>query len=98
MQRILRTISKKYIIIGSVAGLFLTMMIEYLLYLKFVDLWENPITYYGYHVHHSVYGLLSMCFGLFFIKKPRLFYFLMGLGVGIIIAHTINDGRFVFID
>lgn len=59
--------------------------------------WDNPITFFGYHFHHSTFGLGFVVFGL---EKPMAQslenILLIGIGIGIILMHTINEGRFVF--
>lgn len=55
---------------------------------------------WGYHVHHSTYGLVFMLVGvvlfLYGNENSALDAFLFGLGI--IIQHTNSDGRFVFIE
>ncbi len=53
----------------------------------------------GYHVHHTVLGLISIVWGIYSIlQKSSKPYFWIGLGLGMIIIHTIADGRLVFIE
>lgn len=59
-------------------------------------LWDTPYLIYGYHVHHSVLGLFLILIGaIFYSQIGRA---TIGFGVGIIIVHTMFDGRFVFIE
>lgn len=55
---------------------------------------------FGHHVHHSTYGLIFIALGIIFYFErslsDSLFYIMFG--IGIIIQHTISDGRFIFID
>lgn len=88
----------KEIFTGLIIGLFFTGLFEFIVYFNFKNVWDNPQTYFGYHIHHSVVGLISIIIGLFFINRLRVAYFLVGLGLGIIILHTITDGRLVFIE
>jgi len=55
--------------------------------------------FWGYHIHHSTYGLLFILIGiiLFIYGKNSALDFVM-CGFGIIIQHTNSDGRFVFIE
>lgn len=85
------------IFLGLIIGLFLTGLFEYIIYFNFQNIWNNPKMYFGYHVHHSVLGLVSIVIGLIFLKKLKIAYFLIGLGLGIILIHTITDGRLIFI-
>lgn len=55
---------------------------------------------FGYHVHHSTIGLAIIAFGgvSFLSGRPSLALALAGLGIGIIIMHTISSRRFVFME
>ncbi len=54
---------------------------------------------FGYHVHHSTVGLLMVVLGLLLFTSHAVAAFnSIGLGVGIIIMHTISSKRFVFIE
>ncbi|MBP9814006.1 hypothetical protein KBC80_02325 [Candidatus Woesebacteria bacterium] len=45
----------------------------------------------GYRLHHSIFGLLIIALGLSIQNIP-----LTGIGVGILIQHTVTDGfRFI---
>lgn len=47
----------------------------------------------GYHIHHSVIGVIFLALFIFF---PNLIY--LGIAIGIIIRHTQAEKRFVFIE
>ena len=53
---------------------------------------------FGYHSHHSIYGLVLFAFAIVSLtlnqKMSALIMF--GAGIGIILMHTISEGRFVF--
>lgn len=55
---------------------------------------------FGYHVHHSTVGLLVIgaSIVLFLLDKEILFLVTLGIGMGIIVMHTISSRRFVFIE
>lgn len=55
---------------------------------------------FGYHVHHSTVGLLFMILSvvLFLLRHPASAVAMVGIGLGIIVMHTISSGRFVFIE
>jgi hypothetical protein len=55
---------------------------------------------FGYHVHHSTYGLavLLVAIILFLNHQESQSVFWAAVGMGIILEHTISDGRFVFIE
>lgn len=60
---------------------------------------DIPTLIYGYHLHHSFLGLLSIGWGLYSVfNKSRNPSFWIGLGIGIIIVHTIIDGKLIFIE
>lgn len=54
--------------------------------------WDNPPSFFGYHIHHSFYGLLIFLVG--FIRFP----FLIGFGLGMIVSHTVSDKKLLFIE
>lgn len=62
-------------------------------------LWENHLVIMGYHFHHSMYGLLSLMVATYrwFLDKPHAAFFL-GVGIGIILMHTITEKAFVFME
>ncbi len=55
---------------------------------------------FGYHVHHSTIGLLFLAASviLFLLGEISSFLMISGIGIGIIIMHTISSHRFVFIE
>lgn len=77
---------------------FLVSRISFYLYESNPDKLESITTHKGYHVHHSVYGVTSF-FAVPFMLGNHHFIttiILIGLGLGIIIDHTIEEG-FMFI-
>lgn len=89
-------------LIGIVVGIGVTMLFEYILtsnpHLK-KNYWDNPKGIFGYHVHHSSYGLLVLVVGsILLVLQSGPFLFCFGLGLGIIIMHTITDKRLVFVE
>jgi len=85
----------KNIIIGLLIGFVISFLFD-LISFRIKPLkkrfWDNPVTFFGYHIHHSFYGLIITLFGL--ISFP----FLIGFGIGMIISHTVSDKRLVFIE
>jgi len=55
---------------------------------------------FGYHVHHSVYGLACFIASivLFLSHRYSSAIFWLAFGVGIIFEHTISDRKFVFME
>ena len=51
----------------------------------------------GFHLHHSIWGLVAILISLFFIHRVTLFIFLLNIGAGIILEHGIKHDGFVFI-
>lgn len=89
------------IVIGLLLGLILTLIFEKisLSNKELKKLWDNPKTIKGFHIHHSVPGLIIFLFGTYlFLINIEKGLFLIGFGIGIIIVHTITDGRFIFIE
>jgi len=81
---------------GLILGLVATAIWEVSMYfIPFLKnkYWDKPTRIFGYHVHHSVFGLLGIMVGILIVR-----WYVVGLGVGIIVIHTIGDGRLVFIE
>ena len=55
---------------------------------------------FGYHVHHSMYGVFLIILSIVFLLQHNISAAIIsiGLALGIIIMHTISDGKFVFIE
>lgn len=90
-------------LIGGILGLLATVLFEAVL--KSNKKWRHNYyqhhkLFWGYHIHHSSYGLISIAASLilFFINERSMDAFFLAFGLGIIIQHTISDGRFVFIE
>ncbi len=90
-------------LIGLLSGLFITWLFE--LVLKTNKKLRNKYykhheIFFGYHIHHSTFGLLFIFLSiiLFLTDQKISAVFTFWLGIGIIILHTISDGRFVFIE
>ncbi len=67
-------------------------------YLK-QQFYDNPTLIWGLHFHHSLIGLLSIGWGSYAkIHKSNNSSFWLGFGLGVIVAHTIADGRLIFIE
>jgi len=81
-------------ILGLLIGLISTLIFD-LVTLKNKKLkekiWINSRSFRGYKFHHS-------CWGLIFILLGFINLIFLGLGIGIVIIHTITDGRLVFIE
>lgn len=83
------------IFLGFISGFVIFFLIDQIcLHVGFLKkrLWDNPITFFGLHVHHSFFGLVITLLGL--VRLP----FLIGFGLGMIIEHTITDKKLVFIE
>lgn len=88
-------------LMGLMFGLIITLIFETVLkrnkklrhryYMHHEVLW-------GYHVHHSTYGLFFILLGivLYFTGDTQAFLFSVLSGVGVIAEHTFSDGRFIF--
>ncbi len=61
--------------------------------------YDNPTLVWGFHFHHSLIGLASIGWGSYAkIHKSNNASFWLGLGVGIIVSHTLIDCRLIFIE
>lgn len=90
-------------IFGIIFGLLITFIFEMILKTNVkwrVEYYEKHQTFLGYHLHHSMYGVAFMLLGviLFFRHQTVSSIFFMGVGVGVIIMHTVSESRFVFIE
>jgi len=93
----------KTLLVSIIVGLIITWAFEYIL--KTNKRLRNK--YYthsnvilGYHVHHSNYGIALFVSSLisYLLGHPDAPIVLFGMGIGIILMHTISEKRFVFID
>jgi len=92
------------IFIGLMVGLCATIIFEFILKSN-KWLWHRYYQHHfviaGYHVHHSVYGLLFILAGiiLYFYQGFNTALFYIMIGFGIITQHTLSaKGRVVFIE
>jgi len=90
---------------GLLFGIALTWLFE--LTLQTNKKWrkryyKNHAIIWGYHIHHSSYGVLSLLVSIIFSLIPEMpiALFIASFGLGIIIMHTISDPRhrIVFIE
>lgn len=51
----------------------------------------------GYHLHHSMFGIISFVIALINKNDPPKFWFFIGFGIGIILEHIILNDGFKFI-
>lgn len=91
------------ILIGIMSGLAMTILFEFVLKTNKRlrnRYYKQHNVLFGYHAHHSVYGLFFIIAGVaFYFNKnisDSLFY--ISFGIGIIIQHTLSANRFVFIE
>ena len=88
--------------IGFVVGYTLSVLFEKITYHvpQFRKaIWEKPKTYFVYHVHHSLLGLLLLFFSVYvcYIGDASGLFF-AGFSIASIISHTVADKRLVFIE
>lgn len=88
---------------GLFFGLFVTWLFELVLKTNKrlrARYYRHHEIFFGYHIHHSTYGILTFILSIIFLNLgeiiPALFF--IGFSLGIIIMHTISDGKFVFIE
>lgn len=87
---------------GLIIGSIVTYIVEHILFsVPFLkkNFWDNPRTIFGYHIHHTVFGLIVIVLGVFlFASNISYALFLIGIGIGIIGVHTYFDKRLIFIE
>jgi len=89
--------------IGLFLGIIATLLFELILKTNkklYHRYYQHHKIMFGYHIHHSTYGLIAILISvvLFLTNEISSAIFYLALGIGIIIVHTISDGRFVFIE
>jgi len=91
------------ILLGIICGIIATLLFEFVLKTNKRlrrRYYKHHAVLFSYHVHHSIYGVLFIIASIIFYFNKNLpdsiFYF--SFGVGIIIQHTISDGRLIFIE
>jgi len=91
------------ILLGIIYGVSFTLLFEFVLKtnkrLRHRYYRHHEILF-GYHIHHSTYGLVFIIAGIIFYLNKNIpdFLFYISLGFGIILQHTLSDGKFVFIE
>ncbi len=82
----------------GLVGTFVTEQLVQMIPFLRSKLWV-PHLLFGYHIHYSVVGLLCVIIGLMLIPQKRLFALCtIAFGIGIIVVHSISDGRLIFIE
>jgi len=86
-------------------GIAVTILFEYILKTNKklrARYYQRHAVIFGYHIHHSTYGLLFIALGITLYlpdKNVLNFLFCSFFGLGIIIQHTLSaGGRLVFIE
>jgi hypothetical protein len=78
------------LITSFILGFAAAYLYEILAYVLAMNIFHqnNPgLIIGGYRLHHSLYGLLFLIFG---VAQKKEFY--LGFGLGIIVQHTMYDG------
>ena len=91
------------LLISIIIGLIITWIFEYILKTNIKlhnRYYKQKNVIMGYHVHHSNYGLALFVasFITYRLNYPSAALPLFGMGIGIILMHTISERKFVFID
>jgi hypothetical protein len=89
-------------IFGLIIGIVFTYILELILQSNKKlrqEFWEHHKPIFGYHFHHSVFGIPLIIVGLYFIYNPVFNgLFLIGIGLGIIVWHNYTARHFIFIE
>jgi len=91
-------------VIGLLVGLGLTWVFEFTLRSNKTlraKYWDNHISYFGYHIHHSTHGLAITLIGLaliVFSYHSNIGIFLSTFGLGVVMRHTMTAKKLVFIE
>lgn len=90
-------------LLSILAGIAITWIFEYILKTnKFLSdkYYQHKNVVFGYHVHHSNYGIALFISSIITLRLnyPSASLILFGMGIGIILMHTISEKKFVFID
>ena len=87
---------------GLTVGLLTTKIVELIIcnntFLR-QNFWDHPELIFNLHFHHSLIGLLLIIFSIIFYQKNRKqTIFILGLGMGIIIIHSLSHHGLIFIE
>ena len=91
------------LLLSILTGLAITWIFEYILETNKIlrnKYYKHKEVILGYHIHHSNYGL-ALFFAAFIthtLDYPTAPLVLFGMGIGIILMHTISEKKLVFID
>jgi hypothetical protein len=88
------------IVLGIGVGILVTFTLEQVLQRNKRlrnEFWEYHKPILGFHVHHSTFGIPVILLGLSLFPRKESFL-LIGIGLGIIIMHTITSREFIFIE
>ena len=89
------------LIIGILIGLSSTYILEQVLQRNKTlrnEFWEYHKPIFGYHVHHSTFGIPFIIVGLFYFFSGGSGFLFLGIGTGIILMHTYSSREFIFIE
>lgn len=89
------------IFLGILYGISATLIFEWILKTNKKlrnKYYKKHNIFFGYHAHHSCYGIVSIIFGVLLRQNTEVCLFLISFGIGIIIQHTLSARRFVFIE
>lgn len=91
------------LLVSIIIGLMITWMFEHILKTNKSlrnKYYRHKEVILGYHIHHSNYGLALFvaAFITYLLDYPTAPLILFGLGIGVILMHTISEKKLVFID
>jgi di/tricarboxylate transporter len=92
-----------FFLFGLLVGILLTWIFELIIKTNkklHHRYYKQHETIFGYHVHHSVYGLIFLLVSIIYILNQQIESSILtaGMGVGVILEHTVSERRFVFVN
>lgn len=89
------------LVLGIGIGIIVTYILEQILQRNKAlrnEFWEHHRPILGYHIHHSTLGIPFIIVGLMNPFNNGLGLLIVGVGIGIIVMHTITSKEFTFIE
>ena len=87
------------LLFGVLASHFFELSLKKNIFLR-KKYYRRHLILFSHHIHHSMYGIVCIVAGFltYLNHHPDFATFLFATGIGIIIMHTIFDGRLIFVE